>query len=299
MKLFLLLALFFIGVPALSQIDKYLEEFRLTGQSNLKKENQLLLDARADLPVLLQPFFNDSLRTVRQKAYSFIYRKGLQVPASQKYLFVSTLLKGCSDPDGSVVGQNLIWLQSFASDAFSSEAMDLFNSYLINRRMPHRKRVIMLAGYVGAGREWMMRQLNQNDLPHAERWAVQLALARMGDEASIIACVETLRSMVLSNQLVEFVLPDIIYTRQRELLNICVEYIHSDELACISADPDNESEMLCGYRVLELLAPVIIDFPIKVSAIGSLDTDDYQKALITARNWFLNHPNYQICTKAY
>ncbi|WP_026473684.1 hypothetical protein [Alkaliflexus imshenetskii] len=299
MKPFLLLALFFIGIPAFGQIDKYLEEFRLTGQSNLKKENELLVDARADLPLLLQPFLKDSLRSFRQKAYSFIYRKGLQVPASQKYLFVSALLKGCTDPDGSVVGQILIWLQSFGSEAFSPETVDMFESYLLNRRMPHRKRMIMLAGYVGAGREWMRKQVMQNDLPPAERWAVQLALARMGDDASIFACAETLRSMVLNNQLVEYVLPDIIYTRQRELLNICVEYIQSDEMACISADPDYETEMLCGYRVLELLAPVIVDFPIKVSAIGSLDTDDYHKALLTARSWFLNHPNYKIYTNAY
>lgn len=280
------------------QGDSYLLEYKLSGKSDYKKEQQFLTET-PQLLELVRPFLQDSMLHVRQKAYSFLYRKTRLILESEKSPYIIELLKGCADSDGSIVGQNLIWLQTFNKNEFTEESRELIVLHLRNWRTPHRKRLIMLAGYVGAGEEWMKRQLLQSDVDPNERWHLNLALARMSEDASVDFCVNTLQSMELSNRLVEFVLPDIIYTRQKKLLDICVDYIHNDELACFSADPDNESAQLCGYRILELLTPVILDFPLKESAIGGLDTDDYQQALIIARKWFLDNPDYLIDTDSF
>lgn len=293
MKHLYLLFFIFCNIALYGQIDDYLSEYRSSEKSNYKKEQQLLADT-PQLLELVRPFLQDSLLHIRQKSYSFIFRKGMLVPISEQAPYIIELLKGCKDSNGSIVGQNLIWLQSFNNTEFSEEANELIVNLLRNWRLPHRKRLIMLAGYVDAGREWMKRQLLQSDVDPNERWHLNLALARMSEDASVDFCVNTLQSLELSNRLVEFVLPDIIYTRQKALLDICVSYVHSDELACFSADPDNESAQLCGYRILELLTPVILNFPLKESAIGGLETDDYQHALIIARKWFLDNPEYLI-----
>jgi hypothetical protein len=51
---------------------------------------------------------------------------------------------------------------------------------------------------------------------------------------------------------------------------------------------------------MEYLAPVISDFPFEVRTSGDIDTDNYEKALITAREWFLKKGNsYAIIDNSY
>ncbi len=295
MKHLSLIALLCCNMALYGQVDAYLNEYRLSGNSHFNKEQELLAQTEPMYSLLL-PFLQDSMLHVRQKAYSLLYREGRQVPVNEREPYLIALLNGCKDPDGSVIGQNISWLQNFNKRDFPPAAIELITFLLRNNKMPHRQRLILLAGYVGAGQEFMKRQLLQPDLNPKDQWFLSLALARMGDASSVDFCLNTLQGQALNNQLVEFGLPDIIYTRQKKLFDVCVGYINSDELSCFSADPDNEAAMLCGYRVLELMAPVIEDFPIRVNAIGTLDVPDYDAALILARQWFTEHPDYQINT---
>lgn len=197
MKHLYFLTFLFCNIALYGQVDVYLHEYRLSEKSNFKKEQQLLTDT-PQLLELVRPFLQDSLLHVRQKAYSFLYRKGKLVPEFEKSSYIFELLKGCADSDGSIVGQNLIWLQSFNKKGFTEEPRELIVLHLRNWRIPHRKRLIMLAGYVGAGKEWMKRQLLQSDVDPNERWHLNLALARMSDVASVDFCVNTLQSMEMS-----------------------------------------------------------------------------------------------------
>jgi hypothetical protein len=49
--------------------------------------------------------------------------------------------------------------------------------------------------------------------------------------------------------------------------------------------------MICGYRMMEFLAPIIIDFPYGVTASGDLNTGDYESALLITRDWLKNNQN--------
>ena len=53
----------------------------------------------------------------------------------------------------------------------------------------------------------------------------------------------------------------------------------------LSANADSEENILCGYRVLEYIAPVMIDFPLPVDEFGELEIDDYEAGLEEVRQW--------------
>lgn len=112
MKHLYLIALFLWSLSVNGQVNAYMDDFRLSGHSDFETEQELLAQSESLLPQLL-PYLQDSLSQVRQKAYYLIYRKGLQLPSAARDPFVMTLLQGCNDADGSVVGQNTIWLQGF------------------------------------------------------------------------------------------------------------------------------------------------------------------------------------------
>ena len=68
---------------------------------------------------------------------------------------------------------------------------------------------------------------------------------------------------------------------------------------CQSPNPDLSEKIPCAYRIIELLAPVIENFPIKVDPAIGLESDNYPKTLQTVRNWFKNNNNYKIKKDKY
>jgi hypothetical protein len=50
---------------------------------------------------------------------------------------------------------------------------------------------------------------------------------------------------------------------------------------------------------MELLAPVIVDFPVKTDATGQLATEDYDHALQVVRKWFINNTEYKMKEDSY
>ena len=129
-----------------------------------------------------------------------------------------------------------------------------------------------------------------------DRWTAQLALARLGDQEALATVLARAKQQPVNDDVVYELLPDLVYTRQKAAIDYLVTIVHSEEKNCQSADPEAEQRILCGYRVLELLAPVIQDFPLTVDASGDLAVRDYPKALEEARRWLKEHADYQITT---
>ena len=127
-----------------------------------------------------------------------------------------------------------------------------------------------------------------------DRWAAQLALARLGDREALATVLARAKRYPVNDDVVYELLPDLVYTRQKEAIDYLVSIVHSDEKNCQSADPEAEQSILCGYRVLELLAPVIRDFPLALDESGDLAVSDYPKALADARSWLKKHADYEV-----
>jgi hypothetical protein len=154
--------------------------------------------------------------------------------------------------------------------------------------------LVLLAGYLNIGREEVFRQYLTPELPVKRKWNLALALARMGDEKALNYCLEKVKKAPLDNSIVGYVFPDLLYTRQKAALDYCVEWVYSDEKHCRSANPDSPEAIPCAYRIIELLAPIIVDFPVKVDPAIGLESDNYPETLQLVRDWLKAHPDYTI-----
>ena len=75
--------------------------------------------------------------------------------------------------------------------------------------------------------------------------------------------------------------------------------IQSDDANCQSADPDRNTRILCGYRLLEYIAYTIVDFPIGIDEDQEAQIDDYEQALLDVRSWFAQNPEYELVKAVY
>lgn len=175
---------------------------------------------------------------------------------------------------------------------------------LINDSTLNLKDIVLLAGYVNnsvlSQRVKNLLYSSNRRLTKQEIWAIYLSLARMGDPEAIDFIYQRISGLKMNSNLVDGVFPDLVYTRQERLYNYMIEALYSDEKLCDSPNPDSDSMMPCGYRILELLAPNIIDFPIKTLPSGDLNVSNYPQALKEAREWFnQNRTTYKIATEKF
>jgi hypothetical protein len=293
-KLTLLLILT-CGFVSAQEIDEYICNYKISGRSDIKLEKTLITNySYRELSNELTPYFNDSIVTVRQKSYYIIYKKGITSDTQTQKDAVIKILSGCNDKNGGLVGQLLSILHEFPNESFDEEAKNKIELLLQQKRIFHFKKLVLLAGKVGSGQEIMQKMFLNPEISQEKKWALSLALARQGSHKHMDYCMETIKNISINSEFISFVIPDLIYTRNRHAIDFCVEIIFSDKKDCYSANPDKPEYILCAYRVMELIAPVIIGFPFETDATGSLVTNDYQQALTITREWFNNNPTFEI-----
>ncbi len=276
-------------------ISDYMNKYKSSGKTDYKKEQELIKQySYQKLVNELSPFFSDSVTAVKRKAYYLTYKKGFTSSPKIKQKAVLKLLTGCDDKNGGLVGQLFSYLLQFPAESFEKDAKDKIDKLLNKRRIYHFKKLVMLAGIAGAGQETMQKKLLKSDIKNKDKWVLSLALSRQGIDKYTNYCIKQVSTVPVNNKFVSYIVPDLIYTRQAKAIKYCVDIIYSNKKDCYSPNPDKPENILCAYRIMELLAPVIIDFPFKTDATGSLDTEDYENALKIVRTWFTEEPKFQI-----
>lgn len=284
-----------------AQVAQYFNDFKSQGSFNLQLEQELLNSTSPhELFKKLNEYYSDTLVQVRQQAYYLSYKLGIQSDEKNQVEAVHSLLNGCNDANQSVVGRCLSYLKSFPIEAYDTPAKESLMRMLQIKQITHFRATYTLVGYVGVGMGIIKQQLLGNgNYNRSQLWIMQLALARMGDVESVEHCLQMADKVEDGNDKVAYLVPDLLYTRKKKAVDYCVEILYSDQNNCLSPNPDRDTKILCGYRVLELLAPIVVDFPYKAGPAGSLIVDDYEKALLGARDWFLQHPDYNILTDTF
>ncbi|WP_068473048.1 hypothetical protein [Saccharicrinis aurantiacus] len=291
-NIYIILLLGFLCLPVHAQVDDYFNGYKINGNFSFELEQQLL-QKNHFLDII--PFSSDTIVAIRQQSYYLTYKFGLQRELEINESSINHLISGIDDTNQTIVGNCILYLQSFSPSEFSIPALQRIDSLLQSDNQYHFRELYKLAAYLGVGLETIQRQLLQKDkYNNNQRWVMHLALARLGHAKSIQYCLQVAEQIAEGNDQVAYLVPDLIYTRQRELINYCLEILNSNEENCSSPNPDIDTKILCAYRVLELLAPIIRNFPYKHSPSGYLQVEDYQKALYGAREWFFNNPDYQI-----
>ncbi|MHC1702725.1 MAG: hypothetical protein AB9846_02345 [Tenuifilaceae bacterium] len=160
------------------------------------------------------------------------------------------------------------------------------------------KETVELAGMLG--NQLLLAKIrevfpNSRNFSKPEIWASYKALARLGDKDALDYCIKKIVALPVSDEVIDAIYPDLIYIHKKEAFDVLIKALHSDEKLCTSNNPNAEGKILCGYRIMELLAPEIVDFPVKILPSGDIDSEDYNKSLKKVRKWFMkNGNNYTI-----
>ena len=278
-----------------STLTQYVNRLHTTSSSRIPAD--LLKEQNASEVIRLAgSFYADTLPDVRAKIYYLIARAGTKsFEPSVRRQAVEQLVKATTDREVANVGTLWTSLSQFRKNDFTSMATDSLKNSLRNRQA-HLDKLLQLIGYLELTdlKETIQSMTYPPSLPR-DRWAALLALSRMDDaEATQYILLRAQKQKVDDNVVYE-IFPDLIYTRQREILDYLITVLNSDEKNCHTADAENEQPVLCAYRVMEQLAPVIIDYPLSLDKSGDINTTDYAKALADVRLWFKQKgSSYQI-----
>jgi len=173
---------------------------------------------------------------------------------------------------------------------------------IANRLKPdqyHLQGVIELAGFLQ-----LRDSLDGMDPKHLSTESLKnahaLALVRSGDQKLRETMLSNIMKMAVDDAYVHQVAPMLIYTRQRDCIDHVLLQILSDQPSCSPSDPETNGQIVCGYRLMELVAPVLQDFPYSVSKSGSLKVENYREALLAVRKWIkTNQSSYRIDATSY
>jgi HEAT repeat protein len=280
---------------------------RLAQAMEQKRANNYFAGARAfvndmvatpdRLMELLPLYGQDSSALVREftcELYAFLHEKTTDNQIKQ--VAIERLGTALSDSVQDVRTAAATALNEIPAGEFSDKVKHLivisFSAY-----GPLDGEQVLLAGHLhlteltGILQQFKNNPAQDNDV----RWRCYLVLARMGDESSLNFILAAVQKRGVNDRVVYNDFPDLIYTRQRKIFDYLIKELFSDEQKCHSPNPSIAREMVCGYRIMEMLASVIKDFPLSVTAAGTINTKNYDSALEKARKWLKQHEtDYEI-----
>lgn len=297
--------LLFFSIPAESQnaesvASQYIAQYKkhISDASLLKKLNQ---HPSADIIPAFMPYTADSLPEVRTTARHQIAMAGLRSDKEKtRQKAISVILSGLDDKDAGAVANSINLLSEFKPSDFTPE-----HRYIVSQKVKtgtfHTDKLILLTGYIHIPDLIYNYRLMLNEKQYSARikMNIHLALARMNDTTSVNYLSEKLKNIKVNDDAVYEIFPLLAYTRQKVMFDFLLENILTEEKKCLSANPDNEVPVICAYRIIELVAPYIHNFPAK-TADGELISNDYTKTLREVKEWIKVHkPDYTLNYDVY
>lgn len=283
------------------EIDKIVQEAR-NGNSLLFNTGLISDKFETWILDLIEPYYSDTMIMVRSKVYDIAKTVGMQsADINTRRKVANILLQACKDKNSGISGMASQSLTYFNKTDFNEQAGKNLAD-LLNCHPAHYTNIIKLVGFVQpTDAENILLYIIATDstLNPTTRWAIHMALARIGNKEQIAYCVNKVKNIAVNDSVVYDLLPDLIYIRQPEAIDYLIEVLNSDEKNCSSPDPDFDEKILCGYRVMEYLAPIIKNFPLQVGASGDIKGYSYPDALEIARKWFEENKEYELIKYIY
>lgn len=281
-------------------IDNYFSQLRSGKLPNLPTEIYKPENAKAILTTL-PAYAKDTLVVVRSKATLIARVIGTRSTVNTlRQQAVTQIIRAANDKSTGNVGAAFNYLTEFKKTDFTKTHKDSLAA-LFRRNPPYIDLLAKLVGFVEIkDLQNDLFALSQNSaMGRKERWSAMLALARMNDERAAADIINRVKRMPVTDAVVYEIFPDLVYTRRPEAIALLVEALKNDAKNCNSANADSNERIPCAYRVMEMLAPVIKDYPLKQDASGDIDTNDYPAALQQVREWFLKNEGYAIAKDGF
>jgi hypothetical protein len=230
----------------------------------------------------------DTSTRVRAEAYYMLANLVLtaQKEATAKEA-VRHLLQGWRDADTGINNQVAQYLTSFTARYFDRITLDSIRSYM--RKLPaYPGELFRVVSNLQLTDEMpaLKTYSTHSKLSVHVRWQAYVALARLGDQQAIDFMLNRVRSIGVNDDVVYGLFPDLVYTRSFRAIRYLEEVLMSDDKRCDPPSGDSHTKITCAYRVMELLAPAIKDYPLARSPSGDIAEKDYPKALSRVRAWF-------------
>lgn len=230
----------------------------------------------------------DSSESIRLKAAYIIFTASINSKKkSYRTRAVKYLLEACKFNTSVNMDVLTGYLKYYKLSDFDDEAKDSLDR--ICRKITfHYDKLVMIAGLaeVKSLIPFFENQIENNtSLSSKYKWGIYLALARMGHEPSIDFVYNAISQAPVNSDIIYDLVPDILYSRRLKCINPVIDMLFDEEERCMSSNPDNPQPIMCGYRIMEYLAPVIKKYPLKYDEDYELLADDYEKALKHVRKW--------------
>lgn len=258
---------------------------------------EFLVKENADkVLTLASSYVGDTTSDVRSSMYTLIGKVGVRSDVLEtRQHAVAVLSSSYSEKKFAHVGMVWTILSRFRRDDFQSASIDSLVKALRFQR-PHRDKLLKLIGFLEIpSAKDLIIPLSFPPTNTRDRWAALLSLARMGDTLAIRSVMQRVQKLKPTDDVIHEIFPDLVYTRQPAAIEYMVTVLNSNEKNCLSPNPDSEVPIVCGYRIMEQLAPIIEGYPLKVGPSGDIETTDYAKALEDIRQWFKSRgTNYKI-----
>ena len=289
-KLILLFLLFQTNSFAQDDIGQLVKQFCLnnpTKMDDLEKIKQHTDVVK--IGAAIQEFVADTLHTDFTSTIFLIQQVRKKHPTN--LLFQQNLANSLTEialANKKQAASAIMSLQAFERDAFSTETRDNI-LLVISYNDLARVEAIEILGFVGKGDDidFLKGITSFTKIGKKEKYKIQLALVRLGDAESVELYVNEIKSRTISDQMVYSIMPDMLYTRNKQVFDYLLSDMLNDIPRCYSANNDSEEKILCAYRILEEITPYILRFPIEVNDSGAIE-GDYELALEKVRAWITN-----------
>jgi hypothetical protein len=276
-------------------LENYFAQVRNGKYPNFPQEVSKAENAATILNAL-PVFLKDSIAIVRGRAAGISRLIGTQSKATAlRTKAVQQLLLAVKDKDSGNAGAALAYLSEFKMGDFLTAEKDTLLA-LFKKRTAHLNMLIRLMGFleIHLSKNELYSLSQNSSISRKDRWAALLALARMDDEQAVADIMARVKRMPITDAVVYEVFPDLVYTRKREAIDYLIEALNSNSKNCESANAENAERIPCAYRVMEMLAPIIENYPLKRNESGDIETNDYPTALQKVKDWFKENKNYKI-----
>ncbi|QMW03332.1 hypothetical protein [Spirosoma foliorum] len=264
----------------------------------------LLLPGQAPIALVeLQPATRDTLTRVRQAAYrTLAYLSQRVIDTTGKQQALSLLTAGLTDNESTIIRSVSSALRQVNRQTFTPVVVQRIR-LLLRSGQKNLSEVCRLLGFIGdqSDRSRLSLLLTAPGLDAATSQSIRLALVRLGDAALRGQLVSKLKGQVVNSNFMVFALTDLLYTRQKEIVDVLVTKLYSNESNCEGATPT--ARINCAYQLMISLAPFIVDYPIQVDEFGESSlpatNEAYIQTLATVRDWFTAHTDYRMRNDIY
>lgn len=252
---------------------------------------------------LYEKYNTDTVPSIRSFVYTLTHKSTIK--QTDKHFRTEGVLKltnASLDKNSGNCSKVTRYLQNYNREDFSPDAIEVLKE-LLKEGIFYKEEIVKLCAFIN-NESLNVELLKLKNTPEfsngKKKWALTVALSRIGHKPAVEDCLAAAIKTGNGDALTYNLIDDLIFSRSKLVFDYLIELLNSNDKVCSSPNPDSESKILCGYQIMEYLAPRIKDFPLKTGISGQIKTNNYEEALLISRKWFAEHQNnYKILNDTY